>query len=148
MRDNRLKMTLSVTGVCFKHSDDFTMSLVVTNTSSTPIHYDANQTNFFTVRAPAGEQKRRWEDDDCVPSTGNGQKTALTLAPGASATFTAVYPADKSVGKRESCRRLETGGYDVHATFLVCDESYEDGYCDIAKDTQYKADPVNITLTS
>lgn len=147
-RDSRLKMVLNVSGVCFKRADNIGLSLVVTNTSSQTINYDANQRNFFTIRAPQGEQKRRWEDDDCVPPTGDGQKRALTLAPGATVKFETLYPAPQSVANRESCRRLETGDYDVHATFLVCDESFQDGYCDIAKDTQYRADPVNITLAS
>jgi hypothetical protein len=147
VRDNRIKMVLSVTGVCFKHADDFGLSLVITNTSSAPIHYDPNQITVFTIKAPQGEQKRRWEDDDCDPPSSGGHEPALTLAPGASVTLSTTYPAPGNATDRESCRRLETGGYDVQAEFLVCDESYVDGYCDISKDTQYRADPVNITLT-
>lgn len=147
VRDNRLKMVLNVSGVCFKHADDIALSLVVTNTSSAPIHYDPNQVTMFTIKAPTGEQKRRWEDTNCVPPTGGGHEPALTIAPGQSVTFSDTYPAPKSVSDRESCRRLQTGGYDVQAELLVCDESYVDGYCDISKDTQFRADPVNITLS-
>ncbi len=145
--DNRIKMVLSVSRVCAAHADDIGLSLVVTNTSSEVIHYDTNQLTIFTIKAPIGEQKRRWEDDDCKTGTAE-KRRAADLAPGASITLGTTYPAPKDVATRETCRRLETGGYDVQALFLVCDASYQDGYCDIAEDTQYKANPVNITLTS
>jgi hypothetical protein len=145
VRDNRLKMVLSVSGVCFDSAADIGLSLVVTNTSSSVIHYDPNQLTVFAIRAPRGEQKRRWEDDDCATRTAE-KKRALDLAPGASVTLATTYPAPANVADRDSCRRLETGDYEVQATLLVCDESYEDGYCDTAKDTQYQADPLTITL--
>lgn len=145
VRDDRLKLALNVSGVCFKHSDDFTVSLVVTNTSSEVVHYDPNQRTVFTIKAPAGEQKRRWEDSQCQTRTAD-IKPARDLAPGASVTLTATYPAAKDLSNRETCRRLETGDYEVQATFLVCDASYQDGYCETAKDTQVQADPVTITL--
>ena len=139
--DNRIKLVLSVSGVCFKHSDNIALRLVVTNTSGSVIHYDPNQITVFTIKAPQGEQKRRWEDDDCATHTAD-IKGARDIAPGASVTLTTTYPTG------EACRRLETGAYEVQATFLVCDESYDSGYCDTAKDTQYRADPVTITLSS
>ncbi|MDP1794466.1 MAG: hypothetical protein Q8K63_10055 [Acidimicrobiales bacterium] len=140
-RDNRLKLVLNVSGVCFKQADNIGLSLVVTNITSSVVHYDPNQLTIFTIKAPQGEQKRRWEDDDCAGRTAE-RKRALDLAPGASVTLSTTYPMT------ESCRRLETGSYDVQAVFLVCDDGYDSGYCDTAKDTQYTAQPVNITLSS
>lgn len=145
-RDDRIKLTLSVSRVCASKGDDIGLSLVVTNTSSSVIHYDPNQLTVFVIRAPQGEQRRRWEDDDCATRTSE-IKRAQDIAPGASITLNNTYPAPASVGSRESCRRLEGGDYEVHATILVCDESYQDGYCDTAKDTQYTATPVRITVS-
>ncbi len=145
--DRGIAIELTVSTLCPAHASDIGFTMKVTNTSSEGVHYDVNQAQFFTIRAPRGEQKRRWEDTDCARPTGDRNKPAATLAPGATITITGMYPAPPSVTNREACRRLETGNYDAGGVFLVCDDAaYTDGYCDIAKDTQFFAQPVRITL--
>jgi hypothetical protein len=143
---NRLKLTLTVSTLCPKHADDIGFTLKVTNVSSEVVHYDKNQAQFFSLLAyPQGTGRRRWEDTNCQPPSRDRNAPAANLAPGASVTFDTLYPAPKSVSDREKCRRLEAGGYQAHAVFLVCDAAaYTDGYCDISKDTQYTAEPVTI----
>jgi hypothetical protein len=146
---NRIKLDLTLSPLCPKHADDIALTLKVTNVSSAVVHYDKNQSQFFSLLAyPQGSGRIRWEDTNCQPATGSGTTPAGDLAPGASLTFNGLYPAPKSVGDREKCRRLEAGGYSGNAVFLVCDDSYTDGYCDISKDTQYKAQPVLIDVGS
>ncbi|HVT78589.1 MAG TPA: hypothetical protein VHD87_16235 [Acidimicrobiales bacterium] len=147
---NRIKLTFTVSTLCPKHADDIAFNLKVTNVSSTVVHYDKNQSQFFSLLAyPQGSGRIRWEDTNCQPNTGNGQTPAGDLAPGQTLSFDGTYPAAKSVGDRERCRRLEDGGYSANAVFLVCDDdAYTDGYCDISKDNQFKAEPVLINVGS
>ncbi len=146
--ENRVKIAMKTSRTCAAHKDDITFTMTVTNVSKDAVHYDANQLLRFTVRAPASEQKHRWEDDDCVTAPSDRNKKALTLNAGEGASFTSVYPGPVDFAQRETCRKLDTGLYEVHGVFLVCDESYQDGYCDITKDTQYQGDPIRITLSA
>ena len=111
--DRGLTIELTVTPLCPAHADDIRLTMKVTNTSGSAIRYDVNQTQFFTIKAPRGEQKRRWEDTDCNKPTGGGDKPAATLAAGASVTIAGTYPAAAGVANREMCRRLELGAYDA-----------------------------------
>jgi hypothetical protein len=146
---NRIKLDLTVSILCPKHSDDIGFTMKVTNVSTQVVHYDKNQSQFFSLLAyPQGTGRIRWEDTNCQPATGNGTTPAGDLAPGATLMFTGLYPGPKSEADREKCRRLEAGGYSANALFLVCDSSYNDGYCDITKDTQFTAQPVRIDVGS
>lgn len=120
----------------------------VTNISSAAFHYDKNQAQFFSLLAyPTGSGRLRWEDTSCQPPSRDRNAPAGTLAPGDSLNFSTLYPAPKSVAEREKCRRLQPGGYQAKAVFLVCDgDAYTDGYCDISKDTQFQAHPVLMTV--
>jgi hypothetical protein len=146
----RLRLTLTLSTLCPAHADDIGFTLKLTNISSSPIHYDKNQAQFFSLLAyPSGSGRIRWEDTNCQPPARDRNAPAATLNAGESTTITSLYPAAKSVADREKCRRLQAGDYDANALFLVCDDAaYTDGYCDISKDTQYKAQPVRITVTS
>ena len=142
----RLRLSLTVSALCPKHAEDIALTLKVTNISSTAIHYDKNQAQFFSLLAyPPGTGRSRWEDTDCQPPSRDRNAPAATLNAGDSVTFSTTYPAPASVATREKCRRLQNGDYDANALFLVCDSAaYTDGYCDITQDTQYKAEPVRI----
>jgi hypothetical protein len=144
----RLRLTLTVSVLCPRKPDDIAFTLKVTNTSSEAIHYDKNQGLMFSLLAhPTGAGRSRWEDTHCEPPPRDRNEPAGTLAAGQSLTFNTLYPAPKSVSDREKCRRLEPGGYAANAVFLVCDgDAYIDGYCDLSKDTQYKAHPVLIDV--
>jgi hypothetical protein len=144
---NRLKLALAVSTLCPKHADDIGFTLTVTNVSSEVVHYDKNQAQFFSLLAyPQGSGRLRWEDTNCQPPARDRNAPAANLNPGQSVTFSTLYPAPKSVSDREKCRRLEAGGYAANAVFLVCDNSYTDGYCDISKDTQFTAEHVLIDV--
>jgi hypothetical protein len=144
----RLRLTLTVSALCPRFAEDITLTLKVTNLSQEPINYDKNQAQFFSFLAyPKGSGRRRWEDTNCQPASRDRNAPAATLAAGQSLTFSTLYPAPKSVANRETCRRLEVGGYEANAVFLACEgEAFVDGYCDIYKDTQYKAQPVRIDV--
>ena len=145
---NSVKLTLTVSTLCPKHIDDIAFNLKVTNVSNEVVHYDKNQAQFFSLLAyPTGSGRIRWEDTNCQPPPRDRTAPAGNLSPGQTITFDGLYPAAKSVGDREKCRRLEAGGYSANALFLVCDaDSYTDGYCDISKDAQYTAQPVLINV--
>ena len=144
-----IKLAFTVSTICPVHADDITFSLTVTNTSSSVVHYDSSQFRYFTLKAPRGEQRRRWEDTDCHTPPRSEPKPASSLAPGQSLTITGIYPAPASESSRESCRRLEVGAYDAQGEFDVCGAAaYTDGYCDTAKDTQYFAEPIRVTVQS
>lgn len=144
----RLRLRLTVSALCPSRAADIALTLKVTNISNQAITYDRNQAQFFSLLAhPAGSGRIRWEDTNCEPPSRDRNATAGTLAAGASLTFNGLYPAPTSVGDREKCRRLEPGGYAAHAVFLVCEgDAYVDGYCDISKDTQFKAHPVLVEV--
>ncbi|MEY2397521.1 MAG: hypothetical protein QOJ00_695 [Actinomycetota bacterium] len=144
--DGRLKIAMTTSSTCPAHRDDITFTMAVTNVSSTAVHYDANQLLRFSVRAPAGQSRRRWEDDDCATPPADRTKPALDLQPGQSVSFASLYPGPKDFANREACRTLEVGAYEVRGVFLVCDASYQDGYCNISQDTQVEAAPIPITL--
>lgn len=142
-----LKIVMNTSATCAAHKDDLTFTMTITNLSTGPLHYDANQLLRFTVLAPLGEQKHRWEDDDCVTPPKDRTRPALTLSPGDSISFSSLYPGPSDFTNREACRKLDGGTYEVHGVFLVCEASYQDGYCNISKDTQYQGDPIPITLS-
>ncbi|HUR77584.1 MAG TPA: hypothetical protein VMZ22_06540 [Acidimicrobiales bacterium] len=144
----RLRLTLSVSALCPSRAADIALTLKVTNISNAAIHYDQNQAQFFSLLAhPSGTGRLRWEDTMCDPPSRDRTAPAGTLAPGQTLTFGGQYPAPKSAGDREKCRRLEVGGYAANAVFLACDgAAYTDGYCDISKDAQFQAHPVLIDV--
>jgi hypothetical protein len=144
----RLRLTLTVSALCPRFAEDITLTLKVTNISQATVNYDKNQAQFFSFFAyPKGSGRRRWEDTNCQPPSRDRNAPAATLNPGQAVTFSTLYPAPKSVANRETCRRLEIGGYEANAVFLACEgDAYVDGYCDIYKDTQYKAQPVRIDV--
>lgn len=144
----RLRLTLSVSALCPTRAADITLTLKVTNISKDAIHYDKNQGQFFSFLAyPTGSGRGRWEDTNCSPPPRNRQSPAGTLSAGDAITFSTLYPAPKSVADREKCRNLEVGSYAANAVILVCDgDAYADGYCDLSRDTQFKAEPVPIDV--
>jgi nitrite reductase/ring-hydroxylating ferredoxin subunit len=146
----RLRLSLTLSVLCPQHADDIAFTLKVTNISSAPVHYDKNQAQFFSLLAyPSGSGRIRWEDTNCQPPSRDRNAPAATLNPGESITINTLYPAPKAVADREKCRRLQAGDYDANGLFLACDgEAYTDGYCDISKDTQYKAQPIRITVAA
>lgn len=146
--DGRLRLTLTISHLCPNKVDDIGLSLRVTNLSDDPIHYDKNQAHLFSLLPhPPGSGRIRWEDTNCQPPSGARNEPAGVFPAGATLTFNGLYPAPESVGDREKCRRLEVGSYTANAVFLVCEgAAYTDGYCDISKDTQYKATPVLIDV--
>ncbi len=145
----RVRIALTVVGsLCPPKAADISMSMKVTNISATPFHYDKNQAQFFSLLPyPTGSGRVRWEDIHCQPPSRDRNAPAGTLNAGESVSFSTLYPAPKSVSSRETCRRLQPGDYEANGLFLVCDPpAYTDGYCDISKDTQFKAHPVRITV--
>ncbi|MEY2470309.1 MAG: hypothetical protein QOF21_3007 [Actinomycetota bacterium] len=145
--DWSVTITLTVSKLCPVHADDISFTMKVTNKSAAVLHYDANQTQFFTIKAPRGENKHRWTDTDCNKPIGGGDKPAANLAAGATISFSGVYPGPPGKALRDECRQLERGAYDAGGVFLLCEgEAYTDGYCDTSKDVQLFAQPVRITL--
>ncbi|MEY2425250.1 MAG: hypothetical protein QOI61_822 [Actinomycetota bacterium] len=144
----RVRIALTVSKLCPSRAEDITLSMKVTNISGAAFHYDKNQAQFFSMLAyPSGSGRLRWEDTSCQPPSRDRNAPAGTINPGESVNFSTLYPAPKSVADREKCRRLQSGGYQAKAVFLVCDgDAYTDGYCDISKDTQFQAEPVLMTV--
>lgn len=145
--ESGLKLALSVSKTCPKVGEDITLTLNVTNGSNAVVHYDPNQAQMFTIKAPPGEQRPRWEDDDCNPPTGDRNKPAVSINAGQTTTFKTTFPGPAGAATREKCRKLVAGSYDAMALLLVCEgAAYVDGYCDLSKDAQYNAEPVRLTL--
>ncbi len=146
--DGRVRIALTVSKLCPKRAEDITLSMKVTNISASAFHYDRNQAQFFSMLAhPAGSGRLRWTDTDCVPPSRDRNETAGTLGAGESLSFSSLYPAPTSVADREKCRRLQPGGYQAKALFLLCDgAAFSDGYCDLSKATQLEAHPVLMTV--
>ena len=144
----RVRLTLTVSVLCPTRASDIALTLKVTNISKDAFHYDKNQAQFFSLLAhPTGSGRIRWEDTNCNPAPRDRSAPAGTLNAGEAVTFNALYPAPKTTADREKCRRLEVGAYAANAVFLLCDgAAYTDGYCDLSKDTQLKAEPVLIDV--
>jgi hypothetical protein len=144
---NAVRVQLHVAALCPAHADDIALTMTVTNTSSALIHYDPNQEVIFSITAPRGQNKPRWQDNYCATPAADTHKPALNLAAGQSVTFTSLYPGPTATANRETCRKLEIGDYEANALFLVCGQtSYQDGYCSTSEDTQYAAQAIPLTV--
>lgn len=146
--DPGIVLLFTVSTTCATRTTDVLFKLKVTNSSAREIRYNPNQFEFFSIKAPRGENKSSWKDRDCTPPpTGDRNKPARTLVPGAALDFSAKYPGPDGVADREKCRKLEGGAYDAHAVFLLCeDDAYVDGYCNMGKATQLFAQPIRINF--
>ena len=145
-----LTVTLTVGGdLKYAPAEDISLQLEAKNTTSKPLQYDSNQRSYFLMRPPGGEAGASWRDSDCTPSKLPGEEIAgppVTIDPGESVTFQAVYPARPGTQDRDRCRK-PNGSYEVVARLDWCPPgSVENGVCNPGKVRQVHTDEIAITI--
>ncbi|HVE94098.1 MAG TPA: hypothetical protein VNB24_04195 [Acidimicrobiales bacterium] len=145
--DPGLVLELKVSTTCAVKATNITFNLKITNTSPREIRWDPNQIEYFSIKPPRGENKPSWRDRDCTPLPTDRRQLAKTMTPGQTIEFTNKYPGPDSVADREKCRKLESGAYDAHAVFVLCEgPAFNDGYCEASKADQLFAQPIRINF--
>jgi len=145
--DPGIVLELTVSTTCAARATNISLSLKVTNKSSRDVLYDPAQIERFSIKPPPGTNKPSWRDRDCTPPPAERRQEAKPIGPGSTLEFTSKYPAPDSVADRERCRKLESGPYDAHAVFVLCDGALDrDGYCEGSRAEQLFAQPIRINF--
>lgn len=146
--DPGIVLELTVSTTCATRATNITFNLKVTNKTQREVKYDPAQLEIFSIKPPRGQNKPSWRDRDCTPPPVERRQVAKDIAPGATLELTSKYPGPDSVADREKCRKLETGAYDAHAVFVLCDGAIgRDGFCESSRADQLFAQPIRINFS-